>query len=123
MITEIKIKKELINELLQGCKNVYPNEFFALLRSNNNVIDEYVVVPIIYQNENSVSYRTDLLPLGFKISGSIHSHPSGSNMPSDVDLNSFIHLGNYHFIIKYPFRFEDIACYDYEGNKINIIFI
>jgi proteasome lid subunit RPN8/RPN11 len=116
-----KITKELINELLIGCRNAYPNEFFALLSSDSkNIIDSYVVVPILYQNSNSVSYRTDLLPLGFKVFGTIHSHPSGSNMPSYADLNSFGKQGSIHMIIKYPFRLEDVAYYDINGNSLNV---
>jgi len=120
----VKIKKELLEELLLGCNKAYPNEFFALLASESKkIIDNYVVVPLFYQTENSVSYRTDLLPLGFKIAGTIHSHPSGSNLPSNADLNSFIKQGIIHFIVKYPYRKEDVACYDYQGKKIQLLLV
>lgn len=118
------ITKELIDELLIGCKNAYPNEFFALLASDSGkVIDNYVVVPLIYQTSNSVSYRTDLLPLGFKILGSIHSHPSGQNIPSMQDLHSFSKQGDCHFIVNAPFSLQNIACYDCQGNKLNIVYL
>ncbi len=119
-MSDIKMTKELIDELLLGCKNAYPNEFFAMLSSDkNNLVDSYVVVPLFYQTENSVSYRTDLLPLGFKVLGTIHSHPSGSNVPSYADLNSFVKSGQVHFIVKYPYKLEDIACYNAEGKRVN----
>jgi len=117
----VYITKELIDELLLGCRNAYPNEFFALLASDSKkAIDNYVVVPLFYQTENSVSYRTDLLPLGFSIAGSIHSHPSGSNRPSNADLHSFAKQGSCHFIVGSPFTLDYLACYDYQGNSLNI---
>ena len=50
----------------------------------------------------------------------IHSHTSGSNLPSFEDLHSFVKNGKVHFIVKYPYRLEDVACYDYNGNKYDI---
>lgn len=118
------IKKELVTELLRGCKNAYPKEFFAMLSSESRTaIDHYIVVPLFYQTENAISYRTDLLPMGYKISGTIHSHPSGINRPSNADLRSFINLGSFHIIVGYPFSLENIACYDYTGKPITLILI
>jgi len=91
-----------------------------LASENGKAIDNYVVVPLFYQTENAVSYRTDLLPLGFKIAGSIHSHPSGSNRPSNADLHSFIKFGSIHLIVGYPFSKENIACYDAYGKRVNL---
>ncbi len=120
----VVITKELIQELLVGAHNAHPNEFFALLSSDSNkAIEGYVVVPLFYQTENSVSYRTDLLPLGFTISGSIHSHPNASNKPSNADLISFSKLGACHFIMGYPYFLENVACYDYNGNLLKIVII
>ncbi|PIU22536.1 MAG: hypothetical protein COT14_00655 [Candidatus Diapherotrites archaeon CG08_land_8_20_14_0_20_30_16] len=117
----VTIKKELLDELLLGCNNAYPNEFFALLASDSKkAIDAYVVVPLFYQTENSVSYRTDLLPLGFSIAGSIHSHPGASNRPSNADLHSFSKQGSCHFIVGYPYKLENIACYDGYGKRVQI---
>jgi len=117
----LKITKELLDELLLGCKNVYPSEFFALLTSEKGkAIDSYVIVPLFYQTENSVSYRTDLLPLGFKTLGSVHSHPSGYNVPSNADLHSFAKKGSYHLIIGYTFSYNSVACYNSKGQRIKL---
>jgi proteasome lid subunit RPN8/RPN11 len=120
----VTITKELLDELLLGCNNAYPNEFFALLScESKKAIDTYVVVPLFYQTENSVSYRTDLLPLGFRTAGSIHSHPNASNRASNADLQSFVKFGSIHLIVGYPYRYENIACYDTYGKRVNLALV
>ena len=117
----MKIMKEVLIELLQAFRNNHPNEFFAYLGSDSgNVIDHYVVVPLFYQAPDSVSYRTDLLPMDFTIKGTIHSHPSLNPNPSHADLNSFINKGNTHIIVTYPYTIDTIHVYNKEGNPIKL---
>jgi proteasome lid subunit RPN8/RPN11 len=117
---KIKIKRGLLLELLEASKNTYPNEFFAFLgKDNNSVIDHFIIVPLFYSANDSVSYRTDTLPFDFSIAGTIHSHPSYSGRPSSADLHSFEKRGFIHLIIAYPYTFESIFAYDRDGNKVS----
>ena len=115
-----KISRKLLLDLLDGCKETYPNEFFAYLSENKGFINSFIVVPIIYQSRDAVSYRTDLLPFDINRVGTIHSHPSGYNLPSKQDLNSFFKEGQIHLIVGYPYNLENIAFYNSKGEHIFI---
>ncbi len=115
------LKKELLEELLEGCRNTHPNEFFAMLSSKSKTqIDEYVVVPLVYQTSNSVGYRTDLLPFDASVCGTFHSHPFGSSKPSNADKESFGKKGGVHLIASSPFTFETVCAYDKDGKLLEI---
>jgi len=116
----LKVKKGLVLELLQACKNTYPNEFFAFLgKDKEGTVDHFVVVPIFYSARDSVSYRTDTLPLDSSIAGTIHSHPAYSARPSKADLHSFEKKGFVHMIIAYPYELNTIHIYDSKGNAVS----
>ncbi len=115
-----KISRNLLLDLLDGCKTIYPSEFFAYLGKTKGVIDHFVVVPIMFQNENSVSYYRHNKPVDFSIVGTIHSHPSGHSIPSSADLNSFFGDGDVHIIAAYPFNLQTVSVYDSKGNKISL---
>ena len=108
-------------ELLQGCKNVSPKEFFAFLtKDSKGIVEGYLVVPLFYQAEDSVSYRTDTLPFDGSVVGTVHSHPSLHGSPSRADLNSFSKRGSVHLIIAYPYNFDSIYAYSSEGKPMDL---
>jgi len=114
----VKVKKEMMLEILEAIKNTHPYEFFAFLKQNKKqIIDQYIIVPYFYQTENAVSYRTDLLPFDENIIGTIHSQP-GIAKPSKTDLITFRKLGKVHFIVGYPYNINNIYAYNYEGKPI-----
>ena len=114
-----KIKKNVLEDLLEACTHVYPKEFLALIGSTleNEVIDEYVVLPADYGDNFSAVYL-NMKPFDRTIIGSVHSHPSQSNKPSAGDLQSFPKYGRIHLIIAYPYFIQSIAMYDSKGNEL-----
>lgn len=117
----VTLTVNLLEELLEGCRNAQPQEFFAMLSSKSGIqIDEYVVVPLVYQTSNSVGYRTDLLPFDTSVCGTFHSHPFGSSKPSNADINSFSKKGQIHLIASSPFSFETVKAYNRDGKLMEI---
>lgn len=116
----VKIKKGLLLELLQACVNTHPNEFFAFLgKDKDNIVNHFVIVPIFYTSQDSVSYRTDTLPMDSSIAGTIHSHPGLNYKPSKADLHSFEKKGFIHLIITYPYNsFNSIHAFSKNGKEI-----
>ena len=114
-----KVKQPVLESIILAAKNVYPNEFFSMLGGKNKTIEELVVVPATFGKDFS-SYRLDLVPFDRKIIGTIHSHPSIYNHPSNADLHSFRKSGEVHLIISYPYDFNTIRAFDSKGNKISL---
>jgi|Deesub1362B_J571_1020462.scaffolds.fasta_scaffold01030_10 proteasome lid subunit RPN8/RPN11 len=116
----MKIIREVIEELLAISKDNYPLEFVALLRGKKGVIEEYIFLPGTEFGHTSAIFRIDMLPLGQKIHGTFHSHPSTNNHPSQQDLSMFASNGNYHIIAAYPYDMGSWRCYDKLGNEVRI---
>ncbi|MDD4983609.1 MAG: Mov34/MPN/PAD-1 family protein [Candidatus ainarchaeum sp.] len=115
-----KMSRILLLDLLDGCKQTYPNEFFAYLGKTKDVIDHFIAVPIFYQTEDSVAYYKHTKPVDFSIVGTIHSHPSGNSSPSSADKHSFFSEGNAHIIVSYPYTLDRVAVYDSAGKRIQL---
>jgi len=120
----LKIQIGIVESILHSAKHTYPDEFLALLGINHEtgIIDELVIVPAIY-GKNFSTFRRDLVPFDSKIVGSVHSHPSESNEPSEGDLNSFARTGNYHLIVAYPYSIDNLAAYNAKGNKLKLVIV
>lgn len=115
----MKIKKELLLGILESAKEAYPYEFIALLSGEKGVISELIFLPSI-SGEESAIVRLDMLPLGVKVYGTVHSHPSPCCEPSEEDFFLFTKFGKVHIIVCYPFTMEDWKCYDSKGEEIEI---
>jgi len=116
----IKIKEQVIESITLAAKSVYPDEFISMLRRNKeNEITELVIFPAVY-GKNFSSIRTDLIPFDKSIVGTIHSHPSNNNNPSQGDLKVFSALGEIHLIICWPFNLDNLKGFDRKGKETEI---
>ena len=119
-ISEIILEKEVVEDIIDFANANYPREFVSLLQGKVEE-DKLTVSNLIYQKYAS-SFNTATmqfnLPMISDVVGSVHSHPSPSNRPSNADLNFFDRKGIVHIIISYPFKENNIACYDYAGNRL-----
>lgn len=114
----IKIKRNVIERIKEFSFNAYPNEFGAMLNCEKEIIDDLIFYPLSSNNQNSFSISEWQIPIGIGSCGSVHSHPSESNSPSQEDLNFFSKRGKVHIIICYPFETENIILYDRNGNVL-----
>jgi proteasome lid subunit RPN8/RPN11 len=114
-----KIKRAVLESVVQAAQNTYPNEFIALLGgdSKKSEITELIILPALSGSEAAI-IRSDLLPLNVKSLGSVHSHPSHSNFPSRADKKMFSSQGEIHLIICLPFSVQTIRAFDSEGKEI-----
>lgn len=109
------IRQDVISLLLQMGRESHPNEFVALLRERDGIVDEVNLLPGTVAGEDSASLFYDMMPLDTHVAGSAHSHPRGAISPSDADLRFFPRTGKYHLIIGYPYREGNWRCFTADG--------
>lgn len=119
---EAMISEKLVETILEAGKNTFPREFIGLLEEKNEIISELIILPS-EQGESLSSIRYDLLPLGLKIAGTIHSHPSNNPFPSAQDKRMFSKIGKIHLICASPFTKKTIKAFDYKGKEIELIIV
>ena len=69
------IRHELLSLLLELGRDSHPNEFVALLRERDGVIEELNMLPGTITGGDSASLFFDMMPLDTHLAGSAHSHP------------------------------------------------
>lgn len=114
------IKQDILSLLLRIARDSHPNEFVALLREHEGIIDEVNMLPGTIVREDSASLFYDMMPLDTHVAGSAHSHPGGPIVPSAADLSFFPRTGRYHLIIGYPYRKNDWRCFTADGETCGL---
>ncbi len=115
----LKISKGVLKMALAAARDMHPDEFVAVLGGKGDLIDELIFLPFQSGGVSAI-IQMDMLPLGMRIFGTIHSHPSPNAMPSSEDLAMFARYGKVHIIVAYPYGKDDWRCYDREGNPAEI---
>ncbi len=114
------IARELLDTVLEAGKSSHPDEFAALLRENDGVIDEILLVPGTTSNETSARLFLGNMPLDLSVVGTVHSHPVHDLRFSDEDLHMFGAKGIYNIIVAFPYRRHDWVCYNPKGERITL---
>jgi proteasome lid subunit RPN8/RPN11 len=114
----LEIARETLDFILEVSKSSYPQEFFGLLCAEGDLITDVVFLPGTISSEKSAVIRREMIPMGLRSVGSVHSHPHvGSLRPSRQDLSIFPHMGEYHIITCYPYEEQDWRCYNARGEE------
>ncbi|MGB9882284.1 MAG: Mov34/MPN/PAD-1 family protein [Methanomassiliicoccales archaeon] len=114
------IEGAVIETINEAAKSSYPNEFVAALRAEKGVITEILLLPGTISGERSGLLQLHMLPIDFSVVGTVHSHPSFSNEPSDADLALFGRFGYIHIITCVPFDEKSWKAYDFRGNEVEL---
>jgi len=119
----VSMSLELLEAILKDAKQHYPKETILLFRgkSSKDVIhvEALIVPPLATYGDDFANIPLHMLPIDFSIIGMVHSHPSGSLTPSDVDVNHF--FGRILMIVGFPFAGQDnIAIYNSYGEKTQL---
>lgn len=120
-IIYVLIKKVALDFILGVSSELYPREFGGLIRVEDGVITESLVLPDSIWGEGFAQINPFMMPVDDTVGGSVHSHPGPSFQPSTQDLLHFSKTGETHLIAKYPYRdLNDIACYNRSGERISL---
>ena len=119
----VHIPSNILDAICAGAKELYPRESFLLLRGKKSKgiinVTDLVLAPFAAHEEGAVHFNPYMFSGDFSIVGTVHSHPSENNSPSDTDLNYF--FGRILMIVGYPYEGKScIAAYDSNGDKVSI---
>ena len=117
---KVILTKKVAADICEFAKKSYPLEFISYLKGEK-INENLIIKGLIYQefkaNKNSAFSKMNL-PLLSEVVGTVHSHPSYSNLPSRTDLKLFNKQFGIHLIISYPFLLKNIQAYNPKGKKI-----
>jgi len=114
------IKRETIEMILEASRDVHPNEFGAILRAEEGVITEIMLLPGTISGSRSAIFQLHMLPIDFTVVGTVHSHPSGAISPSGADMAFFQKFGYIHIITGVPFNKDSWRAFDLYGEPISL---
>jgi proteasome lid subunit RPN8/RPN11 len=117
----VSLSVELLDAIFEGARRLYPRETILLLRGKKSKdiirVNELVVPPLATYGHGFANVPLHMLPMDFSIVGTVHSHPSGNLVPSDVDFNHF--FGRILMIVGFPFAGEqNVAVYNSRGERL-----
>lgn len=117
---KIILKKRVADDICRFAKKSYPLEFISYLKGEK-INENLTINSLVYQefkaSKNSAFSKMNL-PILSGVVGTVHSHPSYSNLPSETDLKLFNKQFGIHLIISYPFLIKNIQAYNPKGEKI-----
>lgn len=114
------IEQDVLDMINEAARDTYPNEFLATLRAEKGIVTEILLLPGTLSGEHSGTFHLHMLPIDLSVVGTVHSHPSFSNMPSEADISLFGRFGNTHIITCIPFDKRSWKAYDYNGDEIEL---
>ncbi|MCX6650208.1 MAG: Mov34/MPN/PAD-1 family protein [Methanomassiliicoccales archaeon] len=121
MLNRLKgIDRSLLEMINEAARDSLPNEFIALLRAEDGVIQELILLPGTLQGENSAQVMLNMMPIDYTVVGTIHSHPGYANRPSGQDLSFFRHYGGVHIITCQPFDERSWRAYNSQGGRVTL---
>ncbi len=123
MKSSVKVRRELLEYLLELARDFYPNEFAGFLREKDGVFEEVLIAPAGHFGRNSAFFNTWMLPMDENIKGTVHSHPVPNASPSAADLHFFSKFGGIHIIIAYPFVEDSVVAYGSDGNPVEVLIV
>ena len=111
---------DFIDSLNESAKSCYPDEFLCMVRQENGVVNEMVMLPgTVFGNEHSFLSEW-MAPVDYNLAGTAHSHPGYSNEASKQDLSLFSNMGGVHFITCQPYDRSSWRAYDSKGRILNL---
>lgn len=114
------IRRHVLELILAASKDQYPQEFGAMLRATNGVIEELILVPGTISGDSHAIFQFHMLPIDMDIIGTIHSHPSPIPYPSAADTHLFEQQGRVHIITGHPFGPNDWNAFDHHSHLVDL---
>lgn len=125
----IGISEAVMETVIESAKSSHPNEFLCFLigepaknldfvdENEGQVITDFYIIPGTKTNPISAQVQDINIPVTHKIIGTLHSHPSSSNQPSNEDRNIFRQYP-VNIILAHPYTKDSWMAYSSKGDKL-----
>lgn len=125
----IGITESTLKTISESAKSSHPNEFLSFLtgkeasefedidQDEGYVINDFYIIPGTESNPSSASVSSINIPVTPNILGTLHTHPSGSQEPSNADLNMF-RSKQVNIIMGYPYTLNSWTAYSSAGEPL-----
>ena len=114
------IQRKTLRMILEASKDMFPKEFAAILRAEEGVITELLLLPGTVSGDVHAVFQLHMLPIDFSVVGTAHSHPSGNYRPSEADLHLFSKFGRIHIIVGSPYTPATWQAYNHDGTPLTL---
>src|SRR3989304_3475475 len=114
------IARKTLRMILEASRDTHPQEFGAILRAEEGVITELLLLPGTISGKRHAIFQLHMLPADFSVVGTVHSHPSGVVEPSEEDLHLFSKFGGIHLIVGHPYAEGSWAAWTYSGERVSL---
>ncbi len=114
------ITRKTLRMILEASRDIYPREFGAILRAEEGVITELLLIPGTVSGNRHAIFQIHMIPTDFAVVGTVHSHPSGVYEPSDEDRALFNKFGGIHLIVGYPYEENTWAAWTNKGQRATL---
>lgn len=109
------IRRETLEMILEASRDTYPREFGAILRAEEGVVSEILLIPGTVSGDSHAIFHLNMLPIDFSVVGTVHSHPSPYPIPSAEDMEFFQKVGHVHIICAHPYDEGSWRAWDRQG--------
>ena len=116
----VGVDVDLIDGLNEAARSTYPDEFLCMLREEDGIITEMVILPGTVFGDSHSFLNQWMAPVDYSIAGTAHSHPGFSNEASDADLDFFSNMGGVHLITCLPYDRRSWRAYNSRGETIDL---
>src|SRR6266700_2518709 len=111
------ITRKTLRMILEASRDIYPREFGAILRAEQGVITELLLIPGTVSGNRHAIFQIHMIPTDFAVVGTVHSHPSGVYEPSVEDRALFNKFGGINIINEHPFSETTSAAWKNNGAR------
>lgn len=114
------IRADVLEMICEAARATHPNEFGAVLRAEQGIVTELVLVPGTLGGDRHAILPLGYLPVDRTIVGTVHSHPGPYAIPSSADEELFRGFGHTHIIIAEPYDGTTWIAYDQDARQIEL---
>lgn len=126
-LNQIKVNKDLLNGLMEICKNRHPVKLVGLLSVKKGIVSEYILpsraCTDVIKNVEVWGGRSCSIPFSLSHEGTFISRPSGK-LSTNEKLNKVFKKRRFTMLLSHPYNnLKCVKCFDSYGKILELIVV